>query len=82
MQVAEHLQRDGAHGPLRDPGEQEFAQLRKQGGRQAQQAVGHQQADGQHQQRLRMGRRDRHGVDEFFQDQGHAHVGQLGAHQA
>ena len=36
----------------------------------------------QHQQRLRMGRRDGHGVDEFFQDQGHADVGQLGAHQA
>ena len=82
MQVAEHLQRDGAHGPLRHPGEQEFAQFRKQGGRQAQQAIRHQQADRQHQQRLRMRRRDRHGVDEFFQDQGHAHVGQLGAHQA
>jgi hypothetical protein len=50
VQMAEHLQRDGAHRALRHARKQELAQLGEQRGRDAQHAVRHQRAQRQHQQ--------------------------------
>ena len=82
VQVAEHLQRDRAHGALRDAREQEFAQLRKQRRRKAQQAVGDQGAERQHHQRIRIRRVDAEVVDDLLERQRHAQVGDLGQDQA
>jgi hypothetical protein len=53
MQVAEHLQRDAARRAFGGLGEDQLAQLGEQRGRQAQQAVGQQQATGTTSTRLR-----------------------------
>nr|GEU28155.1 hypothetical protein [Tanacetum cinerariifolium] len=82
VQVTEHLQRNGAHGALRHARKQELAQLGEHGRRQPQQAIRHQRRHRQHQQRLRVLRRDGERVDQPLHHDGHAHVGQLGAHQA
>ncbi len=76
MQVPEHPQRDGAHRALGDLGEQEFAQLRERGGRQAHCPVGDEQSHRQY-QHLRPGQ----AIDDFLEHQRHADIGELGGEQ-
>jgi len=89
VQMPEHFQRDAAGSAFGGLGEDQFAQLGKQRGGQAQQPVGDDQRHRHHQHRLQhcRGALDRvapavraHGVDQCLEQQGHAHIGHLGGH--
>ena len=81
MQVLEHLQRNAARRAFGGLGEDQLARLGEKRGRQAQRAVGHQQPDGHHQHGAWVGRRNGERVDQFLEQQGHAHIGHLGGNQ-
>ena len=80
VQVLKGLQRNRARRPLRGLGKDQLAQLVEHGSGQAQRAVGHQQAHGHDQHGGRIARLEAHGIDQGLEQQGHAHVGQLGGH--
>jgi hypothetical protein len=77
VQMVEHRHADAAHRALRDLGEYHVAQVGKSGAGEAQQAVGEDQRQRQHQFRTRLVER----VDDFLQHQRHHHRRQLGADQ-
>ncbi len=78
----EHLQRDVAHGALRDLREHEFAQLGERRRRQPQQRrTRPAAASGSTSTALRRRRLDRQRVDDALQHERHADVGELGADQ-
>ena len=81
VQMAKHLHRNAARGALGGLGKNQLTQLGKQRGRQAQQPVRHQQTQRHDQQGLGAHALvGIHRVDQLFQQQRHAHIGQFGAH--
>ena len=76
--MSENLQGDAADGLLGDLGEHGIARLAEQGGTQAQQAIGEEQEQRQHQHGVVA---DVEGVDDVLQHQRHRHVGDLGHDQ-
>jgi hypothetical protein len=74
------LQGNAARCALCGFGKHQLAQLGEGRGEQAQSAITHQQRDRHHQHRLRVAGLEAHGVDQLFEQQRHAHVGQLGPH--
>src|SRR6185312_2003177 len=79
VQMAKGLQRDRAHGALRDLGEQIFAQLGERRRRKPQRAIGGEQPE---RQRQRLAGNRGEPVDDVLQHQRNADVGELGRHQA
>jgi len=78
MQVTEDLQRDAACRAFCGLGEDQLAQFGEEGGRQAQAAVGEQQAHRHHDHRGGVAWLDVHGVDQRLQQHRHTDVGDLG----
>ena len=82
VQVLKRGQRNRAGRAVGGFGEDKFPQFIEQRVGKAQGPVGHEQAHGHHQQRLGAASGHVHGINQLFQEQGHAHVGAFGGHHA
>ena len=87
VQVIKGLQGDLPGRTLRGFGKDQLSQLRKTGDRQPQQPVGQKKRKRHHQKGdalgllgVCVGHMGRHRVDQLFEHQGHAHIGQFRAH--
>jgi len=80
MQVLKGLQCNGAGRALRGLGEHQLAQFGESRSRQSQAAIGQQKSHRHHQQGARIAWLQAHGVDQFLEQHGHAHIGQFGPH--
>ena len=80
VQMPEDPQRDAARRPLRRLGKYQLTQLRENGSRQPEQAIGQQQTHRHHQHRLGAARSNVHRVHQLFQEQRNADVCQLRPH--
>ena len=76
------LECDRARRALRGLGKNQLAQFGQQRSGQTQQTIGHDQTHRHDQRRLRHRRLGRHGVDQLFEQNRHAHIGKLGCQHA
>ena len=79
VQMAEHFQRNAPRRAFGGLGKHQLTQLGEQRGREAQQAVSQQQRHRHHQHRFRIAGLEAQRIDQVFQQQRHADIGQLGA---
>ncbi|MNV61264.1 hypothetical protein D3C71_1537650 [compost metagenome] len=80
MQVLEGLQGDGARRALRGLGKHQLTQLAEHRSQQPQAAIGQQQANRHHQQRLRTARLNAKRIHHVLEQHRHAHVRDLGTY--